>query len=137
MWELLGHARRVEPSPDFTNRVMRAVRHLEDRPAWWQGVRAFVNAWLARPRLGWAMAAAAGVVLGAGLWWGVEESGRSAPGFTTAPEVPPAPAQLESSPDEWGEQILTELAMLDEATALLAPSSAQELREDDLAILLF
>jgi len=37
LWELLGHAREVEPSPWFVRKVLRAVeRDAAPQPSWWQ-----------------------------------------------------------------------------------------------------
>jgi hypothetical protein len=39
LWNLLGKARRIEPSPYFARKVLRAIEASEEpRPAWWQAL---------------------------------------------------------------------------------------------------
>lgn len=130
VWNLLTHSRKVNVSPQFTDQVLRAVRHLGTRPTRWTSL----VAWIRSPRCAWA---AAFLLLVGGVWW--VNLDPATPGTAQSSiEQPLTPVGLNtSSPDLLGEQILTELAMLDEATALLAPSSAQELGEDDIAMILF
>jgi hypothetical protein len=37
LWQLLGRARTVEPSPFFVRKVLRAIEQADEpRPAWWR-----------------------------------------------------------------------------------------------------
>lgn len=127
MWGLLARARSVDVSPQFTDQVLRTVRHLDARPTGWQAL----VAWLFSLRCAWAAAA---LLLVGGAWWVNQDQVAPA---TAQSAIEQELAPDSATPDLLSEQILTELAMLDEATALLAPSSAQELREDDIAMILF
>ncbi len=135
VWAMLRRARPVPAPPHFASRVLAAARQAQaDRASRWHWVKALFPS---APRLAWAAAALA--VTAGGGWWLAQETFQ-------APSIAPVPVSvavaLEPAPatgmeDPLGEQILAELAMLDEATALLAPRSAQELREVDLENILF
>lgn len=59
VWNILGRAKQVEPSPFFARNVVREARHLADHPA---GIRGRITAFLTIPR---AVFATAGVALAA------------------------------------------------------------------------
>jgi hypothetical protein len=127
LWSLLGKARRVEVRPGFSRDVLEAVRREEERKAGrWVWVRAL---WAPAVRPAWVAAAAALVIAG---WWLAES--RHGGGIAT-----PAPMTTISpdAADELADQIASELAMLDDIDALLAPESAQDLGEEDVERVLF
>jgi hypothetical protein len=127
VWSLLGKARQAEVRPGFSRDVLEAVRREEEKNSGrWAWVRAL---WTSGIRPAWVAAAAALVIAG---WW-LAESRHGGGIATSAPITTISP----DAADELADQIASELAMLDDIDALLAPESAQDLGEEDVERVLF
>ena len=127
-WDLLGHARKVEPAGNFTQNVMREVRQL-DRP---RGGRRPV--WSA---CRWAGALAAVIALVSGSLMLIPKADDMATGAPVDPAGVAAQAAASQEGqitiEEFAEE-LEELAYLDE---LMSVPDTSLLADEDPAALLF
>ena len=127
---LLGSAKQVEPRPNFTQNVMRAVRQLPQQESTWDRMKDSLSRWLApRPLMGTACALLAVVMTGT---WVLKSSHGGGGSSETAQTTSSGQTHLEGEPE-----VLTELDQMDQFNQLLAQQDTKSLSDNDLAALLY
>jgi|GEM_PF-2045727 len=137
LYDLLGKSRKAEPRTNFTQDVMRSIRHTPQRRSWWEKIHDFFGE-LSMPRAACAAVVMAGFVMAA-LWISREQ------GTTTVVFVePPASGQsllfqAENSEPESPQDtsVLSELNSMDEFSDLLASQDTSSLTDGEIAMLLY
>ncbi|WP_038158966.1 hypothetical protein [Verrucomicrobium sp. BvORR106] len=149
VFKLLGKTKSVEPRPNFTQNVLRAVRQTPQRETWWERCQS----WLANgfgARSTWAGSGLA-VTAALAIWLGVR-----APEVETPHNSPAAVATHStkaSSPDwatssptleeenftavEEPTSVASQLASMDQMSLLLAQQDTSALTDNEIALLLY
>ena len=136
LWKLLGKARPVEPRPNFTQNVLRAVRQTPQTQGWWVKL----SEWLqdspsALPRMAFAAAAALTIAAlvatqfrtadtSSDLARKVSEPVVEAPAVTTVAEPPLLAVE-------------TQLESVDQVSILLALEDTSTLTDSEINFLLY
>jgi hypothetical protein len=129
VWGLLARARTSEVNPHFARNVVRATRQIDrrdcDRYQWLRAVLA----------MRWRLAPALAIIILIGAIVVHHQGPKNAATIVTTPTA--AATRTPEITDELGDQLASELAMLDEIDGLLEASDAGELNDTHLDWLLF
>lgn len=139
--KLLGKARAVEPRPNFTQNVLRAVRQEPQRLGFWERCRV----WLeqndgARSFCRGALAAAAVVTLSLVVWKQTGNPSGNSMGLVSAPGAPKTSVEAGEAPaaEMPVEAIVaSELDTLDHLSVMLAQQDTSALTDSDIASFLY
>ena len=138
---LLGKARTVEPRPNFTQNVMRAVRQVPQEQGGWRRVQEWLTGFVP-PRMAYAAAAVALAALAAVAF--LQSPSRT--GRVTVAQTPvkqattPVPMQvvpLATAEDPLDSAVASELDSVDALSVLLAQQDTSALTDNEIALLLY
>jgi len=125
---LLGKARQVEPRPNFTQNVMRAVRQLPPQESAWDRLKDALSRWLpSRPLVGTACALLAVVMVST---WALKSPPQNIAG---GPKSPTEAREKEQDPPG----LIKEFDKSEEFDQLLAQQDTKSFSDNDLAALLY
>ena len=126
---LLGRARPVDPRPDFTQNVMRAIRQAPQSVGLWERVQEWLGEWT-MPRMALAGAAAALIVGGLVIFATQQHDGQS-PVVAQQVQAPVVQAQQQQSLPVQSPIYHVSAAMILAATAEVAPTVAASAAEPE------
>lgn len=135
---LLGKARTVEPRPNFTQDVMRAVRQVQQEQSGWRRVQEWFTGFVP-PRMAYAAAAVALAAAVAAVF--IQHSSRT--GEVTVAQTPlkqattPAPVPATTAEDPLDSAVASELDSVDALSVLLAQQDTSALTDSEIALLLY
>lgn len=153
VFKLLGKTKSVEPRPNFTQNVLRAVRQTPQRETWWERCQS----WLANglgARSTWAGSGLA-VTAALAIWLGVRapevETPHTSPAAVaththstatkgTTPELASAAPTVEEetfTAVEESTSVASQLASMDQMSLLLAQQDTSALTDNEIALLLY
>lgn len=144
VFKVLGKARPVEPRPNFTQNVLRAIRQEPQRETLWEQLREKWVTWVS-PRALWAGSGTAFAALMA-VWVGVQvlhdhpANDGSSP---LASHRTSTPGLIATSPEESFSaveepvSVATQLESMDQLSLLLAQQDTTALTDNEIALLLY
>jgi len=137
--KLLGKAKAVEPRPNFTQNVLRAVRQLPQQESGWERLKETFSRWLApRPVLAGACAVMALCMVSVWVLKPAQNDNNHGNGGLVVNKTGSTPAVTTSSDSTSTEpDVVTELAQMDQFSQLLAQQDTKSLSDSDLAALLY
>lgn len=128
--KLLGRARSVEPRPNFTQNVLRAVRQLPQR----MSLRERLTEWCAsvsRPALAGACAVAAAGLIALQT---IRHESSADPSLTRSPASSPATVE---TPSDGEANVATTFDNMDQLSSLLAQTDARTMTDTEVAFLVY
>lgn len=141
VYKLLGKARSVEPRPNFTQNVLRAIRQEPQSRTAWERFKDQLSEFTFSRRL-YATGAFASVALVAlltvALFPNAEEKNVYAnvtPSLSSPPATIASTSEVETSSSENG--VTSELDNIDQLSVLLAQQDTSSLTDNEIALLLY
>lgn len=149
VFKLLGKTKSVEPRPNFTQNVLRAVRQTPQRETWWERCQS----WLANglgARSTWAGSGLA-VTAALAIWLGVRAPEVETPHTSqaavathstksTTPDwavTAPTVEEENFTAVEESTSVASQLASMDQMSLLLAQQDTSALTDNEIALLLY
>ncbi|WP_009965074.1 hypothetical protein [Verrucomicrobium spinosum] len=151
VFKLLGKTKQVEPRPNFTQNVLRAVRQTPQRETWWERCQS----WLAHgfgARSTWAGSGLA-VTTALAIWLGVRAPEVETPPTSAAAVATATPFTKETTSTgalaaasleeetftavEESTSVASQLASMDQMSLLLAQQDTSALTDNEIALLLY
>jgi hypothetical protein len=127
---LLGKVRPVEPRPDFTQNVMRAIRQVPQSVGFWERVQAWLGEWT-MPRMALAGAAVA-LIVGGLVIFATQNDGQS-PVVAQQVQAPVVQAQQQQQVPVQSPIYHVSAAMILAATAEVTPAAASAAEMEDVS----
>ncbi|MEZ0277288.1 MAG: hypothetical protein ACAH88_20425 [Roseimicrobium sp.] len=137
--KLLGKGRAVEPRPNFTQNVLRAVRQEPQKLGFWEQCRV----WLgenggAKTLCRGVVAAAAVVTFSLVIWQKAGSPSGNSVNVVSAPGVSKASVEMDAATAEMPvEAVASELDTLDHLSVMLALQDTSALTDSDIASFLY
>ena len=138
---LLGKARSVEPRPNFTQNVVRAVRQVPQTQSGWSRIQEWL-AGFTPPRMAYAATAVALVALVAAVYvqsppWTGGVTVVQAPANQAKTPIPVQEATGTTAEDPLDSAVASELDSVDALSVLLAQQDTSALTDSEIALLLY
>lgn len=138
---LLGKARTVQPRPNFTQNVMRAVRQVPQEQGGWRRVQDWLAGFVP-PRMAFAAAAVVlGVLVAAALLQPPSRTGVAmvvqSPVKQAATPASVQGALVTTAEDPLDSAVASELDSVDSLSVLLAQQDTSALTDSEIALLLY